>query len=205
MSNGAESLVLSPQTLLSCNRRHQRGCGGGNIDVAWNFAGEHGLVEEKCFPYTAKAERCPYQPHGDLIQDGCRPKDPRRTSRYKVGPPYRLLKEEDIMYDIRESGPVQAVMTVYQDFFHYRDGIYRRSRHGDSKLQGLHSVRIVGWGEDRQEKFWIVANSWGTDWGENGYFRIARGSNESGIESFVVSAFSDVTSAFLRPSVRRTT
>ncbi|XP_063388196.1 tubulointerstitial nephritis antigen [Cydia fagiglandana] len=205
MSNGAESLVLSPQTLLSCNRRHQRGCGGGNIDVAWNFAGEHGLVEEKCFPYTAKTERCPYQPHGDLIQDGCRPKDPRRTSRYKVGPPYRLVKEEDIMYDIRESGPVQAVMTVYQDFFHYRDGIYRRSRHGDSKLQGLHSVRIVGWGEDRQEKFWIVANSWGTDWGENGYFRIARGSNESGIESFVVSAFSDVTSAFLRPSVRRTT
>ncbi|KAI8432914.1 hypothetical protein MSG28_013824 [Choristoneura fumiferana] len=41
-SNGAENMVLSPQTMLSCNLRQQQGCGGGNIDVAWNFAGTHG-------------------------------------------------------------------------------------------------------------------------------------------------------------------
>ncbi|KAI8432915.1 hypothetical protein MSG28_013825 [Choristoneura fumiferana] len=97
---------------------------------------------------------CPYARRGDLLRDGCPPADPRRTSRYKVGPPYRLKKEKDIMFDIMDSGPVQAVMTVYHDFFHYRDGIYRRSRYGDNQLQGLHSVRIVGWGEDHRDKYW---------------------------------------------------
>ncbi|KPJ00735.1 Tubulointerstitial nephritis antigen [Papilio xuthus] len=258
-SNGAENMVLSPQTLLSCNVRAQQGCHGGHIDVAWNFARGHGLVDEKCFPYKASVTRCPFRPRGNLIQDGCMPlvkrrtsryklgppaklsheKDimydimesgpvqvdekcfpykasvtrcpfrprgnliqdgcmplvKRRTSRYKLGPPAKLSHEKDIMYDIMESGPVQAVMTVYQDFFHYRDGVYRRSYHGNNELKGFHSVRIIGWGEDRGDRYWVVANSWGRQWGENGYFRIARGSNEADIESFVVTGLSDVTEA----------
>ncbi|XP_041968031.1 tubulointerstitial nephritis antigen-like [Aricia agestis] len=194
-SNGAERMILSPQSLLSCNRRQQKGCEGGHIDVAWNFARNEGLLDEECFPYTANVTRCPFKPRGSLIQDGCRPAVRRRTSRYKVGPPGRLDKEQDIMFDIMESGPVQAVMTVYQDFFHYQDGIYRRSPYGNNRYQGLHSVRIVGWGEDYQGKYWIVANSWGREWGENGYFRIARGDNESGIESFIVTVLADVTEA----------
>ncbi|CAH2057384.1 unnamed protein product, partial [Iphiclides podalirius] len=194
-SNGAENMVLSPQTLLSCNLRAQRGCHGGHIDVAWNFARGHGLVDENCFPYKASVTRCPFRPRSTLIQDGCRPLVKHRTTRYKVGPPGKLSHEKDIMYDIMESGPVQAVMTVYQDFFHYRDGVYRRSYQGNNDLKGYHSVRIIGWGEDRGDRYWLVANSWGERWGENGYFRIARGSNEAEIESFVVTALSDVTEA----------
>ncbi|CAG9570636.1 unnamed protein product [Danaus chrysippus] len=195
-SNGAERMVLSPQVLLSCNIRRQQGCRGGHIDVAWNFARGHGLVDEECFPYKAATTSCPFRPKANLIEDGCRPPVRQRTSRYKVGPPGKLATENDIMYDIMESGPVHAIMTVHQDFFHYHDGIYRRSPYGDNTLKGLHSVRIVGWGEDRGDKYWVVANSWGCDWGENGYFRIARGSNESGIESFVVTVLSDVTEAY---------
>lgn len=194
-SNGAETLALSPQVFLSCNRRGQQGCRGGHIDVAWSFAKSHGLVDEECLPYVANVTRCPFRPRHDLVQDGCRIRNPQRTSRYKVGPPSRLKREEDIMYDIMESGPVQAILTVHQDFFHYRDGIYRRSHFGDNKLQGLHAVRIVGWGEDQGDKYWIVANSWGPEWGENGFFRIARGVNESGIESFVVTVLVEVIEA----------
>lgn len=197
-SNGAEKVILSPQTLLSCNVRGQRGCDGGHIDIAWRFASIHGLVDEDCFPYQAKMSRCPYKRFDDLIGDGCRPVVPQRTSRYRVGPPGRLMKEQDIMYDIMQSGPIQAVMTVYQDFFHYRDGIYRHSRYGDNELKGYHSVRMIGWGERNGDRYWIMANSWGPEWGENGYFRIARGEDESGIESFIVTVLSDVTEAYLR-------
>ncbi|XP_026750376.2 uncharacterized peptidase C1-like protein F26E4.3 isoform X1 [Galleria mellonella] len=194
-SNGMEKILLSPQTLLSCNRRYQRGCDGGHIDAAWNYVREDGLLDDNCFPYEAKVTKCPVKPKSDNLPIFCTPSVPERTTRYKVGPPGKLKKELDIMYDIMESGPVHAVMTVYQDFFHYRDGVYRHTRYGDNQLQGLHSVRIVGWGENRGDKYWIVANSWGREWGIDGYFHIARGENESGIESFVVTVLSDVINA----------
>ncbi|XP_039763128.1 uncharacterized peptidase C1-like protein F26E4.3 [Pararge aegeria] len=196
-SNGAEKVVLSPQIQLSCNKE-QNGCQGGYIDKAWNFARLYGLVDEECLPYKANVTKCRFNKKNDLIGDGCRPVVDARTSRYRVGPLYRIKNEADIMYEITNSGPVHAVMTVYQDFFHYRDGIYRRSRHGDNIMRGLHSVRIIGWGEDFGDKYWIVANSWGCDWGENGYFRIARGHNQVGIESFVVASWSEVTEAYKR-------
>ncbi|XP_047540436.1 tubulointerstitial nephritis antigen [Vanessa atalanta] len=195
-SNGAESMVLSPQSLVSCNRNQQRGCHGGHIDVAWNFVRGKGIVDEECFPYKAADTKCPFRSKGNLIEAGCRIPVKQRTSRYKVAPPGRLSNERDIMYDIMDSGPVQAVMTVYQDFFHYHDGVYRRSPYGNQHMKGLHSVRIVGWGEERGEKYWIVANSWGCNWGENGYFRILRGANEADIESFVVTVLCDVTRAY---------
>jgi len=84
-------------------------------------------------------------------------------------------------------------MKVHQDFFMYQSGIYRYTGLGEARQVGYHSVRIVGWGEDsyRQtsSKYWVVANSWGEEWGEDGYFRIARGENESEIENFVLAAW----------------
>lgn len=55
---------------------------------------------------------------------------------------------------------------------------------------GGHAVKIIGWGKETKDdgvetEFWIVQNSWGKDWGEDGYFRIAFG--ECGIDSFATS------------------
>ncbi|XP_028029511.1 uncharacterized peptidase C1-like protein F26E4.3 [Bombyx mandarina] len=171
-SFGTENVRMSSQTLLSCHLKGQRGCNGGNLDIAFDFVKTHGLVSEQCFPYEGAVTQC-------RIGNDCR--------RYRVGVPFSISKEEDIMYDIMTSGPALGIMTVYQDFFHYREGIYRHTRHGDQQMRGLHSVRIVGWGEDAEDKYWIVANSWGTSWGEKGYFRIARGHSGTGIESSVLT------------------
>jgi cathepsin B len=52
---------------------------------------------------------------------------------------------------------------------------------------GGHAVKIIGWGVDGETPYWLVANSWNTDWAENGTFRILRGSNHCGIEENVVA------------------
>jgi cathepsin B len=71
-----------------------------------------------------------------------------------------------------ENGPVQTGFEVYEDFLHYKSGIYKYT---DGIILGGHAVKIVGWGKEGAVNYWIVANSWGPKWGEKGYFRIAFG------------------------------
>lgn len=195
MSKGGEDVDLSAQHLLSCNNRGQQGCHGGYLDRAWLFMRRFGLVDEECYPWTGRNDACRLRKRIDLKAAGCRsPVNPFRTELYKVGPAYRLGNETDIMQEILTSGPVQATMRVYQDFFYYESGVYRHSRAAEPYDSGYHSVRILGWGEEPSyhgppTKYWLVANSWGLDWGENGLFKILRGTNECEIESFVLAVW----------------
>merc|ERR1712228_795515 len=85
-------------------------------------------------------------------------------------------------------GPVETAFTVYSDFENYASGVYQ---HTSGTILGGHAVKIVGWGTDNNVNYWKVANSWNKYWGENGYFRIRRGTNEAGIEEQVTSSSSD--------------
>ena len=93
------------------------------------------------------------------------------------------------MYEILTQGPVQAVIRVHTDLFMYGSGVYRLTDLARDRLAGYQAVKIVGWGVEGATRYWTVANTWGQDWGEGGYFRIVRGSNECGVEENVVGAW----------------
>jgi hypothetical protein len=83
------------------------------------------------------------------------------------------------MQEALQTGPLIATMTVYHDFYTYKEGIYH---HVTGQEVGRHLVEVVGYGRENGVNFWICKNSWGVEWGEGGYFRIRAGVQESGIE-----------------------
>ena len=94
------------------------------------------------------------------------------------------------MHAIATGGPVETAFTVYADFEDYVSGVYQPNT---TDVIGGHAVRIVGWGTDGGVEYWKVANSWNPFWGEDGYFRIVRGTNEGGLEQNAVAAATNST------------
>jgi cathepsin B len=83
---------------------------------------------------------------------------------------------------IMKKGPAIAGIAVYPDFESYnaRSDIYVHKHDPSQRLLGGHAILLVGWGTEINEKgmpvdYWIAKNSWGSDWGDNGYFRMVRG------------------------------
>ena len=68
-------------------------------------------------------------------------------------------------------------MSVFEDFMSYKSGIYH---HVSGKSLGGHAIKVVGWGVEKGQKYWIAANSWSESWGENGFFRIGMTENRFG-------------------------
>uniref|UniRef100_A0A8C1UDK2 Tubulointerstitial nephritis antigen-like 1 n=1 Tax=Cyprinus carpio TaxID=7962 RepID=A0A8C1UDK2_CYPCA len=214
-SMGHMTPQLSPQNLISCDIRHQGGCSGGRIDGAWWYLRRRGVVTEECYPFSppqqtpAEVARCMMQSRAvgrgkRQATAHCPNSYSYHNNIYQSTPPYRLSSNEnEIMKEIMDNGPVQAIMEVHEDFFVYKSGIYRHTdvnyhKPSEYRKHATHSVRITGWGEERDyngrtHKYWIAANSWGKNWGEDGYFRIARGVNECEIETFVIGVWGRVT------------
>lgn len=215
-SMGHMTPALSPQNLLSCDTRNQHGCHGGRLDGAWWYLRRRGVVTDECYPFSSQeTERppnsTPCMMHSRPTGRGKRQATARCPNShtqdneiYQSTPAYRLgSNEKEIMKEVMENGPVQAILEVHEDFFVYKSGIFRHTpvtlgKPERYRRHGTHSVKITGWGEERNheglaQKYWLAANSWGKDWGERGYFRIARGSNECDIEAFVVGVWGHVS------------
>merc|ERR1719262_1079710 len=96
-------------------------------------------------------------------------------------------------------GPITVAIEPAMDFMYYKSGVYRsvqkdKDEHKPSEewVKVDHAVLLVGWGVDKSgkepRKYWLVQNSWGPEWGEGGYIRMARGENESGVEFQALAA-----------------
>ena len=99
---------------------------------------------------------------------------------------------QNIQKEIMAHGPVQTEFYVYSDFLNYKGGIYK---HITGPRLGFYSAKIVGWGveKDTNTPYWVAASVFGKDWGENGYFRIVRGSNECNFEGQAVAGTPDTS------------
>jgi uncharacterized repeat protein (TIGR02543 family) len=154
-------------------------CGaGGSCSAGWypsaalDEARDTGISDEACYPYDVSDRTC------NLCSDW-----ESRLTRLEdwIG----LTNPADMKQALSDHGPFEATMLVYSDFFGYTEGVYR---HTSGQLRGGHAVTIVGY--DDEEGYWIAKNSWGTSWGENGWFKIAYG--ECGIDDYVYVPFVDV-------------
>ena len=85
------------------------------------------------------------------------------------------MKQEIYAY-----GPISVIFTVYEDFMVYKSGVYQ---HVSGAKLGLHAVKMLGWGIENGVSYWLCVNSWNTEWGEQGFFRILLGKNHCGIEN----------------------
>ncbi|XP_054251169.1 tubulointerstitial nephritis antigen-like [Indicator indicator] len=182
---------------------------GGLGGLEWGW-----VVTDECYPFTSQQSQPAAQPcmmHSRSAGRGKRQATARcpnphthANDIYQSTPAYRLSSsEKEIMKELLENGPVQAILEVHEDFFMYKSGIYRHTPVAEGKgpkhqSHGTHSVKITGWGEEQlpdgqTQKYWTAANSWGTAWGEGGHFRIARGVNECEVETFVVGVWGRVS------------
>jgi cathepsin B len=176
-SNGKINVVLSPQDLVSCDGGNN-GCNGGVVKRSWEYLQRVGIVTDTCLPYISDEGNSGLCPFGDEpMLNFCQSKE--KFQKYKVNSHAGIRSISAAKNLIFSEGPIEAAFVIYEDFFSYKGGIYRRT---SNNPVGGHSVKIIGWGKDSDgSEFWVAANSWNIFWGEEGFFRIAFG--ESGIES----------------------
>jgi hypothetical protein len=163
---------LSEQYILSCS---PGSCSGWYLQSTLSWIKHHGIIFEECMPYQANDSIPCESKCENWREDLFGITDYHKVPRGNIS----AIKEALVTH-----GPLPASMMVYTDFYpNWEGGVYQQT--SDELVFG-HVVTIVGfddtWG-DTDEGFWICKNSWGTEWGEEGWFRIAYG--ECDIENSV--------------------
>ncbi|XP_053134293.1 cathepsin W [Hemicordylus capensis] len=173
---------LSAQEMLDCTywECNKQGCQGGYPwDGFLTVVNRSGLSSEKLYPYTGKVQKCLKLRKRNLTPiDG-----------------YEMLPrdEKHIAERVASQGPVTVLLNCAA-LQNYQKGIIQRSAKDCDPKYLDHVGLIVGYGEAKSRRgswngqYWIIQNSWGKDWGEEGYFRFYRGSNTCGIAMYPATA-----------------
>jgi len=153
-------LDLSEQQILSCVSGGW-GCDGGWMDQAYEHFRDYGSILESAMPYVANDEvPCTEDEHGVVAS---------------INGWTGILNNELALKTAIMTAPVCVAMTVYDNFYSYGGGCYA---HTDDSQDLNHAVLLVGWDDSmcNGEGAWIIKNSWGTFWGDDGFGWIKYGS-----------------------------
>jgi len=158
----SEDIDLSEQMLLSCSNAGDCVFGGYEYKAA-EYIRRTGIPHESCYPYLAS----------DAL---CNPCAGWAARVVRIASWNWVESSTGAIETALQDGPVTSWMAVYSDLYHYRGGVYQPT--AGSSYEGGHFVVIVGY--DQVGKYWICKNSWGMAWGEDGFFRIRRGTSGIG-------------------------
>jgi len=162
--------LLSEQELVSCDRSStgNAGCDGGWPYLAVDFVRDHGLKTESSYPYTS----------GQGDTGVCHPNTGSLASIQASGFSLVQPDEDGMAAWVAQNGPLSILVDAMSDlWWAYTAGILSTCSSTDTD----HAVLAVGFGVQAGQKYWIVKNSWGSAWGESGYIRLERGSNQCGL------------------------
>ncbi|KAL7020317.1 hypothetical protein ACKWTF_011467 [Chironomus riparius] len=160
------SQYISPQYLLDCSNGGS--CDGGQSETALAFMKNNGIVGLKDYPYTGAKNSC----------NNNTPKLPQKiqsTSSYFISGDEESLKK--VLINI---GPVVVYIQIVSSFYNYKEGIYFDQSCQSNCNNINHAVLLVGYGTDKTSftepvDYWIIKNSWGKTWGDNGFVRMIKG------------------------------
>ncbi|XP_019623346.1 PREDICTED: cathepsin L1-like [Branchiostoma belcheri] len=171
-----ELVSLSEQNLVDCSRSAgNKGCDGGLMDQAFVYIKDNGGIDtEECYPYKAENHKCHYNANcsGATVR-----------SYHHIFPPH---DEKALLRAAGSVGPISvSIDATWGSFFHYSHGVYDEPKCSSTHLD--HGVLVVGYGSTNGSDYWLVKNSWGKEWGMEGYIMMSRNKhNQCGIATAAV-------------------
>jgi len=164
----ANSVNLSPQQIVDCDKSGVAGCNGGEPESAYNYVHQSGGQEGiSHYPYTAKNGACKFE--STYVE--------AKIQSFKYGT--TKGDETTMQSNLASWGPLSICVDA-SAWQHYKSGVMTSSQ--CCLLCRLdHCVQLVGYNTTTSPSFWIVRNSWGTSWGQDGYIYLQMGKNPCGI------------------------
>ncbi|XP_008048262.2 cathepsin F [Carlito syrichta] len=174
--NRGTLLSLSEQELLDCDKM-DKACLGGLPSNAYSaIKNLGGLETEDDYSYQGHMQACNFS---------------AAKAKVYINDSVELTQnEQKLAAWLAEKGPISVAINAFGMQF-YRHGISRPLRPLCSPWLIDHAVLLVGFGNRSEIPFWAIKNSWGTDWGEEGYYYLHRGSGACGVNTMASSAVVD--------------
>jgi len=153
-------IKLSPQQLVDCSSSYgNQGCNGGFPDKAGQYIVDVGGIEtEEDYPYKGVEGTCQFKKN--------------RIAASFSGVTAISGGDDELAAYIYQNGPAMVEVRANARWQLYTGGII-----SNQCFLFNHAVLAVGWGVEGSQKYWIIKNTWGDAWGEDGYIRVVRGDN----------------------------
>jgi C1A family cysteine protease len=209
--------LITQGTLLDADYYALEGCEGGTMAAVANYLVYNGVPLASDVPFTCPTGKsscintkyCTTNSFGRIrgtkavyVTDGKEDYNSTELDQTQIDDNCKNMQ-----LAIMTQGPIAAAMDVYLDFEYYTpgtiyikvDNVIMNGRQQVNTFQGGHAISIVGWGKttptDGSEPvlYWIIRNSWGPAWGDNGYFYLQRGVNMVNIETDCVAVLVDTS------------